>query len=231
MGPTSASRTRSSPNNTATGGVGVGNCDVDGTFASSGGNLENTDSCNFNQITDLRNTVPGLGTQLANGGPTDTLALLAGSAAIGKASGCPATDQRGVGRPQGGACEIGAYEFAPPAATTGSTSARTTAGGTVSGSVLPNLRETSYHFDYGRTTSYGSSSADKSAGAGNAANAASQALSGTAANTTYHYRLVASMARAPRPAPIVRSRPRGSAARHSGRGRCASINGAALHCG
>ncbi|MEJ2736482.1 MAG: choice-of-anchor Q domain-containing protein [Anaerolineae bacterium] len=26
---------------------------------------------------------------------------------------CPATDQRGVGRPQGAACDIGAYEYVP----------------------------------------------------------------------------------------------------------------------
>ncbi len=47
-----------------------------------------------------------------NGGPTRTLALLPGSPAIdaGTASGCPATDQRGVLRPQGAGCDIGAYE-------------------------------------------------------------------------------------------------------------------------
>ncbi|HFC11545.1 MAG TPA: hypothetical protein ENJ56_01780 [Anaerolineae bacterium] len=31
-------------------------------------------------------------------------------AAVGR---CPATDQRGVARPQGKACDIGAYEFKP----------------------------------------------------------------------------------------------------------------------
>ena len=29
-------------------------------------------------------------------------------------AGCPATDQRGVNRPQGSACDIGAFEFAVP---------------------------------------------------------------------------------------------------------------------
>lgn len=56
---------------------------------------------------------------LANyGGYTGTLALRAGSAAINKVprngAGCLATDQRTVRRPQGSACDIGAFEFARP---------------------------------------------------------------------------------------------------------------------
>lgn len=48
-----------------------------------------------------------------NGGPTLTHALAAGSPAIdaGTNSGCPATDQRGVARAQGAACDIGSYEY------------------------------------------------------------------------------------------------------------------------
>jgi hypothetical protein len=49
-----------------------------------------------------------------NGGLTQTHALLAGSPAIDAASGdCPppATDQRGVARPQGAKCDIGAFEL------------------------------------------------------------------------------------------------------------------------
>lgn len=58
-----------------------------------------------------------------NGGPTQTIALLAGSAAIDavptgaclNASGTPlSVDQRGVGRPQGAACDAGAFEVAVP---------------------------------------------------------------------------------------------------------------------
>ena len=52
------------------------------------------------------------------GGPTNTLGLAPGSAAIDQvpATGaeCPAIDQRGVKRPQGSACDIGAFEFAVP---------------------------------------------------------------------------------------------------------------------
>ena len=49
-----------------------------------------------------------------NGGPTLTMALAAGSPAIDtNTEDCPppATDQRGVSRPQGSACDIGAFEF------------------------------------------------------------------------------------------------------------------------
>ena len=47
-----------------------------------------------------------------NGGPTQTFALLPGSPAIdaGDDSACPATDQRGVARPIGAHCDIGAVE-------------------------------------------------------------------------------------------------------------------------
>jgi hypothetical protein len=52
-----------------------------------------------------------------NGGETDTMALRWGSPAIntGDPANCPATDQRGVKRPQLGTCDIGAFEFVPPA--------------------------------------------------------------------------------------------------------------------
>jgi hypothetical protein len=60
---------------------------------------------------------PLLGPLAANGGPTQTMALLAGSPAIDAipvASCAVATDQRGVSRPQGSGCDIGAFELAAP---------------------------------------------------------------------------------------------------------------------
>ncbi len=59
---------------------------------------------------------PLLGPLASNGGPTQTRALLPGSPARNRVtSGCPppATDQRGVARPQGAACDSGAFEAAP----------------------------------------------------------------------------------------------------------------------
>ncbi len=57
-------------------------------------------------------TDPKLGTLADNGGPTRTMALLFGSPAFdaGDNTSCRATDQRGVTRPQGAGCDIGAYE-------------------------------------------------------------------------------------------------------------------------
>ena len=48
----------------------------------------------------------------ARGGETDTMALGEGSAAVDAGGACPppATDQRGVARPQGAACDAGAFE-------------------------------------------------------------------------------------------------------------------------
>jgi len=57
-------------------------------------------------------TNPLLGLLGNNGGPTQTFMLLADSPAIDAlVSSCPATDQRGVARPQGNACDIGAVEI------------------------------------------------------------------------------------------------------------------------
>ncbi|MFN8622072.1 MAG: choice-of-anchor Q domain-containing protein [Chloroflexota bacterium] len=56
---------------------------------------------------------PALAPLANNGGPTRTHRLLNGSDAIGAAGAGPCltdTDQRGVHRPQGAACDIGAYE-------------------------------------------------------------------------------------------------------------------------
>jgi hypothetical protein len=82
------------------------------TLHSDGNNLESLADCNFTQAGDLQNTDPLLGTLADNGGLTRTKALLTGSPAIdaGADTGCPATDQRGVARPQGPHCDIGAFE-------------------------------------------------------------------------------------------------------------------------
>ena len=62
------------------------------------------------------------------------------------------------------------------------------------GEVTPNARATSYHFDYGATTAYGTSTPDQSAGSGLVPVGATAAVSGLASDTTYHYRLVATNA-------------------------------------
>jgi len=60
-------------------------------------------------------TNPDLGPLAANGGATQTHALPAGSSALdaGTGTGAPATDQRGVSRPQGAGIDIGSFERSP----------------------------------------------------------------------------------------------------------------------
>lgn len=52
----------------------------------------------------------------ANGGPTPTMAILPASPAVdaGDAAACPPTDQRGVARPAGSGCDVGAFEYDGP---------------------------------------------------------------------------------------------------------------------
>lgn len=61
---------------------------------------------------DVYSTAPGLDPLAFNGGRTPTHAVQAGSAArnAGDNATCRPADQRGVARPLGGTCEIGAYE-------------------------------------------------------------------------------------------------------------------------
>jgi hypothetical protein len=78
----------------------------------------NTSNLTFPANTGCVATVgdPVLGPLADNDGPTKTMALGPGSAAIDQlpvGSNCPATDQRGIARPQGPACDIGAFELVP----------------------------------------------------------------------------------------------------------------------
>ena len=93
-----------------------------GGFIDGGYNLSSDWSGNFTTPGSLHNTDPLLGPLANSGGPTLTLALLSGSPAIDAvvSSNCPVTDQRGVARPYGARCDIGAFESAPPYAIFGS---------------------------------------------------------------------------------------------------------------
>jgi CSLREA domain-containing protein len=130
-----------------------------------------------------------------NGGPTQTVALQPGSAAIHHVSTCVLpTDQRGVTRPVGSACDSGAYQVAPPAVSGVSAGAITTNAATVSASVNPNLQATTVVVNYGTTPSYGSSTPAVALGAGNTFAPVSAAIAGLAPATTYHFDVVATNA-------------------------------------
>ncbi len=76
-------------------------------------------------------------------------------------------------------------EFSSPATGLGPSSA------TLNGTVDPNGQATSYFFEYGTTTSYGTVTTTGSAGSGGAPVAVSAALSGLQPGQSYHFRLVA----------------------------------------
>jgi hypothetical protein len=82
-------------------------------LTSGGYNLESADTCSFDATGDLTDTLPMIDPLANNGGPTLTMALIPGSKAIDRIPSnlCLVfTDQRGVARPQGPGCDIGAYE-------------------------------------------------------------------------------------------------------------------------
>lgn len=106
-----------------------GDCSNGGTFNATGTNFTTNGTCpGFTVVTPAQLNLGPLGD---NGGNTQTHALLPGSVAIDAAPDCTdvfenpgsskigaptatvTTDQRGVGRPQGSACDVGSYEFVP----------------------------------------------------------------------------------------------------------------------
>ncbi|MBF0102918.1 MAG: DUF4214 domain-containing protein [Desulfobacterales bacterium] len=79
-----------------------------------------------------------------------------------------------------------------PSVTTGSAASILQSSATLSGSVNPNGLSTTYYFEYGPTTSYGSTTTSTVLGSGSSAMTVTAQLSGLSAVTTYNYRLVAS---------------------------------------
>jgi DNA-binding beta-propeller fold protein YncE len=80
-----------------------------------------------------------------------------------------------------------------PEVVTGAAADRTATGATLLGSVNPNGAQTTYRFEYGPTTTYGSRipvGNEAVSGRARAPLSVSQSVSGLEAGTTYHYRLV-----------------------------------------
>jgi len=137
---------------------------------------------------------PKLAALADNGGQTQTMRLQPGSAAIDQvpASGadCPATDQRGVARPGGTACDIGAYEVAPPRVTTGPASQISMNRGTVSATVIVDAADATVQFQYGTSTAYALSTLQQTATGVTPVSLLAQ-LSSLSPGTTYHFRAIA----------------------------------------
>lgn len=75
-------------------------------------------------------------------------------------------------------------------ATTTSATSITKSSATLNGTVDTNGASTSYHFEWGTTTAYGTSTSTQSLSAGGV-DSVSASISGLSAGTTYHFRLVA----------------------------------------
>jgi hypothetical protein len=84
-----------------------------GAFTTSKNNLSTDDSCDFGRTGGWDHTDPRLGPLNDPGNAIPFIPLLDGSPAIdvGDASECLTTDQRGVARPFGARCDLGAYEW------------------------------------------------------------------------------------------------------------------------
>ncbi len=126
-----------------------GNCGGPAAITQTGPNLEDASfagGCGFTTSTSL-----GLGAPADNGGPQipqnvgapPTQALQPVSTAIDAGAGCEATDQRGVPRPQGAGCDIGAFEVGicagMPATKIGVTDGEATVTGTPGNDVILGL--------------------------------------------------------------------------------------------
>jgi hypothetical protein len=140
-----------------------------------------------------------LGPLQNNGGPTDTMALLPDSRAIGAGievdypgTTTPiTTDERG--EPLDSPTDIGAYQVQQPTVTTGSATDVTPTSATLNASVNPeNSTEPIFWFDYGTSQTLATSTPtqDQTISTGSVPVTATATLTGLAPDTTYYYQVV-----------------------------------------
>jgi CSLREA domain-containing protein len=161
-----------------------------GSISSQGHNIEDGDTCGLSGAGDQVSTPIKLGPLAFNGGITRTRAIFASGPAFNTGTGCPSTDQRGVPRPTGAGCDVGAFEIALPVAVTGAARKIGTTRAQLNGTVVPTGKPATYFFLYGQTKAYGGTTATKPT-AGFAPQPARGAVKGLKPATIYHYRLVA----------------------------------------
>src|SRR3954453_21692603 len=137
---------------------------------------------------------PQLGPLADNGGPTLTFAIppTSPAAGAGPASGadCPDTDQRGVARPQGSACDAGAYERAPANVVSTSATNVTRTDARLAARINPHTLAAQVHFVWNRPGQGGHNTPTVSIGEGHGETSVAATLSGLAPGTSYVYRVV-----------------------------------------
>jgi phosphodiesterase/alkaline phosphatase D-like protein len=100
---------------------------------------------------------------------------------------CAATSSAGTSR----GSDSSFFTAEPPVAATGAASSVGSSGATLNGKVNPKGRSTSYYFEYGTSTSYGSKTGSTSVGNGTSDATVAKAVNGLKPGTAYHFRLVA----------------------------------------
>jgi len=79
----------------------------------------------------------------------------------------------------------------PPGATTGAATGIGSTTATLNGTVDPNSRDTTFYFEYGTSTSYGTKTAVRSAGSGASPQNEAVGIASLQVGKTYHFRIVA----------------------------------------
>jgi hypothetical protein len=161
--------------------AGVRNISTSGTryFSINGGA---TNIVNFNQDPNY-----DLGDWLIAPCPEPHPYVQVAAACPGQSSDIAATSPEGIN------LDVIGYDLAagqPPLVTTNAATNIASFSAILNGSVHPHGLTTSVHFQYGRTTSYGSTTSSQTK-TGNTNQNVSANISGLSANTTYHFRIVA----------------------------------------
>src|SRR5262249_39210702 len=97
----------------------------------------------------------------------------------------------GAGTSQGSDGLVTTAAADPPAVVTGAATGVSGTTATLNGTVDPTGRQSTWYFEYGTDTKYGSKTPEQNAGSGTTATGVSAPVSGLKAGTTYHFRLVA----------------------------------------
>jgi hypothetical protein len=161
-------------------------------ITSLGHNIETANDCGLTAAGDRPGTEPMLHALASNGGPSQTIAPMAGSPAIdgGDNAGCPAMDQRGALRPAGAACDIGAFEVAAPRGTTGAATSVGPRSARLSGIAFnPDLARGSAVFQLGHTRAYGRTAGRVAVAPVTRTRAVATTVTGLKPHTTYHFRM------------------------------------------
>jgi hypothetical protein len=102
---------------------------------------------------------------------------------MGQYSDVMATSREGIN------LDVIGYDLVNPVVTTNAATNITSSSATLNGTVNPNGLITTVHFEYGITTNYGSTTANRSY-TGDTTQSVSANITGLSPNTTYHFRLV-----------------------------------------